>query len=287
MKTYVSTGKVGPGLIAMWMGAAIGMAVGGAVHAAGSYYNPFLMIDFLLIVLAGGGVFALTKWAVSAAKCRNAMMGSLVGFTGAVVWVLASHAALFWLIARTAPPGTNPTFMEYVSFRMQTGWTIGKHGTGIPITGWGVVAVWAVEAGSLLFVGWTGGREAARKPFCEACDTWANKELHEFSMPGLTPERMKEMGQAMTLEQILTPPLGEIKESNRMLVYRVHGCPKCEKVGFLDLIDRTLTIDKNGEAKPKDREVGSRIVLSSDEVEAVGELKTDVHEITMKGRLPK
>lgn len=280
---YTASGKIGALTIPIVVPAALAAALLGVVETALVTFIPLVILGALITMMAAAGLFAVTRWFVMLGKCRSAAMGALIGVAAAAACVAAGHLALFLWEIRNLPPDVHATWWDFVQFRVQTGWTIGKTSTGMPVTGVGVWIVWGAEALLFLGAGLLGGRSAAREPFCEPCDRWANKVAHEFALPGLSDQTIDRMKTAADLETFLTPPLEEIRPADRELSYKVRACPSCDRAAFLDIAVKTTTFDKNGKPQTSTTALGSTVVLTPEEAAAVGQLKDDVREITAKG----
>lgn len=87
------------------------------------------------------------------------------------------------------------SFWRFMSLIASEGLAIGEYGgTGIPVSGLFVWLLWLVEIGITGAVIAVLGREAATKPFCEACQDWYNKEV---LLGGVAPEQIADFDQAI------------------------------------------------------------------------------------------
>jgi len=210
-------------------------------------------------------------------KCRSPIVAALIGIAAGSVAMAASHYTAYLWTLRSLPAGGTLGFFDYLDVRAKVGWSFGKRSkSGMPITGWMVWTLWALEAAVVILAACVGASKAACQPFCETCHAWADKEAQKFGIPGLTPGSIERISESDGLDEILSPPLEEIGPGPTVLNYRVRSCPKCERVAFLDLEKQTTTYDKKGQATVANASVGSCLALSPEEVQAIDQLKADI-----------
>jgi len=235
------------------------------------YAGVFIAAGFAVAV---GFAVALVVWT---GKCRNMLAGVAIGLVAGVVAVAAGH---YWNYVETVGAAGQPiTLAEYFKVKAATGWRLGRAKSGIPITGFWVYAIWTIEALATLIAGVIGGVGASDSPFCEACDTWADKSKKTVDLPGLSDASLAAAKAATEFEQLVTLPLSEIKPSPRRLAFVVKGCPKCDQCMFLNVLVKDEKPGDEGKTEETEEELHQNIVLEPWQVEALTQLESDVQAV--------
>ena len=274
---YAPSGRFSPLVFALVFPGVIAGAAVAWVYQFAEHWIPLIYVN---AVLVGGFAYALgyiSRSCIRMAKCRRPLIGGLVGLTIA----LGGFAAgFFWLWDRVNGGGHAISFWRYLQLRVDAGLRIGSHsagsGSGIPITGFFVYLIWAIEGAVLLLTGFIMGSAAAGQPFCETCNAWADSKKQTFEIPGLSDESIGAVRRAQDIDVLLTPPLSEVKPSARSVVYEVRACPVCDQVGFLTSRIKSIVVDRKGKAQTKVTNLHDHLVLSKDAMEAVAQLGRDV-----------
>jgi hypothetical protein len=176
------------------------------------------------------------------------------------------------------PEGSPVGPLDCLRDRAAAGWTVGRHGSGIPITGIFAYLIWLIEAGILLVIPFGGGLDGAGTPFCERCSITAKKKDRKFLVPGLSTESIDSLAKSEELATLLTPSLSDIRPSECGVEYAVTKCPRCASLGFLTLTNVLVTTDKRRKKETKRTELITAVELNADEIEAIARLETDAAE---------
>jgi hypothetical protein len=245
-----------------------------AVSAALAWVYQVLVDLIPLLVVKGfiamGFMLALgvvARWGMRVGKCRNAgiawVSGLLVGGTA----LAASHVFAYINLHASAgiPLSAAMPVADYIQLRTDTGWTFGRGGSGIPIRGALVWAVWVVEAG-LLLLGGVFGVSMVASPFCENCLKWADHKKTEFMVHGPSEEAIAQVKGATDVVAVLDVKDGENEPAE--LKYALLTCPKC---GGLPTLAVTLKrTSRKGKKKSTSTTVlKTGILLAEEEAETV------------------
>ncbi|MBY0311241.1 MAG: hypothetical protein K2W85_04165 [Phycisphaerales bacterium] len=284
---YAPSNRVGSNTFLLLIPMLIAAGVLGAIYGVVMKYIPLIILDILAVMgfAFASGLFA--SLAVKIGKCRSPVFAIGYGVLAGLIGLVASHYAGYLLETRGVLPA--PTLWEYVQWRVDNGWKIGRASTSgnrTPINGVFVWIAWGVEAGAIVWVSAKMARAQAREPFCEPCERWATLETLKFGVPGLSMETTNRM-RSGNLEEILTPPIAEIDHAPSSLEYRVRTCPACNASRFLDLKNKIVTVDKKGKVTENTVQVGGFIQLAPEEAEALGQLRDDVSTILAAKMTPQ
>ncbi len=276
---YSPSGRVGSNTFLLLIPMLASAGLLGAVYGVAMHFIPVMIIDAALVI---GFVFA-SGWAAQivlrVGKCRSPAFAIFYGVLAGAVAIALSHYVVFELSIRNLP--TRPTFMQYLDWRVKTGWRVGRgssFGRGMHIVGSLVWICWTAEALMVLIGSALLARKQTSEPFCESCERWALRSPLTFSAPGLSAATVERM-RSGSLEEILSPPLSEIDHVRSQLRYRVRTCPSCQASNYLDLEHALVTTDKKGKATESTTRVGPTLQLAPEELEAVRQLGEDISAI--------
>lgn len=205
---------------------------------------------------------------VRSVRCRNPMLagavGALLGFTA---WAASFVFAWWWTVRGIQNP---VGFFGYLPRRAEVGFSIGRSGGGMPITGGFVYALWIVE-GLILVIGtMLPMRREAKKPFCESCAKWGDthKLSFEVARPSQATVEMIEKAKELTA---LVPDPSKKEEpgpEGTRLMYNVLGCPACGGVDHLN-VDFYYWVMENKQPKEKKKRLQGSILVGAEELDAI------------------
>lgn len=277
---YLPSNRIGSNTFLLLIPMLIASGVLGVIYGVAMRFIPLIILDLLLVF---GFAFVsgyAAMLAIRIGKCRNPLFALAYGLLSGLVGVAASHYTMYLLQCGGMSP--MPSFMDYVHLRVKSGWTIGRVSSsssgGAPISGFFVWLCWGIEAVVIILGAGLRAQSQAFEPFCEPCEQWATKESVRFAAPGLSTATINQM-RSGKFEDILSPPMNEVKVSNDSLTYRVRVCPSCNSASFLDLIRTVIVTDKKGNTNEKKQVVCNSLQLAPEEVEAVTQLRDDVSAV--------
>ena len=229
---------------------------------------PFIYLNFIVAVGFGLVLAFPTMVALRLTKCRSRLAGMLIGLMVGAVGLAASHyfaytAAAFGQVGVVAGQGGPAvSFSEYISQKTDAGWTIGRHGAGIGLTGFFVWLIWVIEGIGLLVLGIGGGLMAADSPFCEKCGCRANKKAGEFTVACVSPGTVERIRAADSVREMLADSGGGA--STDTLKYTVTRCPMCDGLTTLEIEFETMVV-KDKEKEKKTEVLHEGLLLSAGE----------------------
>ncbi len=249
------------------------------------YINALLSFGAALAAALGAGL------TLQYGKCRNVAVGAVLGLllgsaalAGSHYWAYTSFSKQFAVAlsenveeADSAEPSAEApavaevalSFPSYVQLKAQLGWSVGRSGDGLPIQGTFFYIIWAIEAGILLVISTLGGVNAAKAPYCERCDAWADESQVNRVSSLANTEPVEQLQRAENVDQMLEKlPEGESEDGvRRELHYSVDRCPACKQVGWLSVKLYETSTNKKGEEETKESEVWEHIELSADQMQ--------------------
>jgi hypothetical protein len=157
------------------------------------------------------------------------------------------------------------TFTEHIKTRVDRGWNIGKAGrNGLPIRGSIVYLIWLIEVGIVLYFSVPKAVTAAKQPFAENLDTWADEAEIVMTLPVTSDEMVQRITSANSVQELLELPIPQTDQSNQFAVYTVYS------ISGHDLDDAYLTVElhdysinSEGKTEVKTRPLATMVVITS------------------------
>lgn len=238
----------------------------GVAYQVALHHIPFIYVDFLLTGLLAATIFAIVKEACRLGKCRNTRIGAALGAVAGTTGLVAAYAADHQL---GAPSGVG--FIQYIQAKATMGYIVGRGGSGLPIAGVFAYGLWLLEAGVVFLSGVVGGGSGAEAPYCEECDTPARSKVREFTISGVSAETAHAISTADSLAGLMAVPLTGPVPGGIELKYRVVGCPRCKRLGYLavSLTVPTATTLANGKKQTKTTKLHDDVQLTTEDLEDV------------------
>ena len=264
---YHPSGKCPASFVGVTAGSAVLAGVVGIVYQLALRYIPYIYLDFLATFGAVAALSFTGSYLVRAFKCRNPHIAFMAGAgLGLAAWVTSFLFAWWWTM-REMHQYIN--FLGYLEWRADNGFSIGK-GKGVPITGFAVYALWMVEGLIFLLGVSLPMRKAARKPYCEGCQAWADNHKLAFEVAAPGKATVKTIEKAKELSDLVPDPSKEEtdKQYDTRLVYSVLGCASCAAVDHLN-VDYYFTVMENKAPKEKSKRLQASILVGADELEAI------------------
>jgi hypothetical protein len=257
-------------------GALAALAVGsvsaivlGTLYAYADFYNP--IAGWVTFLVTGGTAFlqgAIVGQMLRSGQMRNAALGSLIAFATALLLLLA--AWIFWLHILLNRGGVHVsvadllaspsrTWHAIVAINAMGAWKIkGTAPTGVILS-----AIWALEAGMLLYIPVKMARSLITgAPFCETCKKWGNTRDLINVNAGDAASLRRDLEQK-DFTSLITR--GKAR-SDSTWYYRVYlqGCPACDNTQTLCVDEVSITRRKD-DTKTRVKPLVSRLLLTPDE----------------------
>ncbi len=276
LATYAPSQKFTLGFLPVLPALAAVTAGLAAVYQGIVHYCPIIKINAILCALFGMGVGWLTISVLRLAKCRNT--GLAIGMAAVMALVSLGVGHYVEYAINTQGVQGSVSFGDYIEARVQAGWSIGSRSANSrspDISGWGVYAVWGVEAVIVLGCAVYAAVEGVKKPFCEACERWVAKPV-QFGLGDFEPAVVERLRSAENsadlvgeLAGIKVVPLAEAiaASGGDALRVEVFPCPACDQTNYLTVSLKTVR-DKKVEIKA----IHDRVQISGDEARALKEL---------------
>lgn len=252
---YKASGKFNIGLVVVATLVAAVIAVGvGALYAFLSDLNPFIYLNFLLLIGVFFGVTILTGIVTSIAKSRNRIVNILIALTLSLVAYYAHWAYLCaemqdmgFFSALLHPLITIESIQLFSSIREIT---ISKSGrNGVTISGAVLQIFYAVEF--LVFLAPTVFATSVDY-FCEACNTeYSSKELFAAN-DGQLDQQVKNSSlgkygfiDGLNFDADHEALLNAENAPKSLLKLNYHQCPSCKKSSLLSINHVTYKKEKD------------------------------------------
>ena len=247
------------------------------------HWIPFIYVNFLLTLGMGVGTGMIVSFIVNNGHCRNWMIAALLGLMLLIVGLSGKYWFQYqqFLGANIEQIQNDPqipanmkdleiaafkknfTFMEHLKFRTETGWNVGR-GNGAPLTGFMVYLIWLIEAGVIGYFALTMPIAAAKEPYSEKMNTWADEAQVVMTLPVTDPEMVSKIQSASTVDDLLEIPIPKTDQSNQFAVYTVNSIPGEElEDAYLSVASITYSVNKKGEQETKEKSLVNHAVLSA------------------------
>lgn len=276
-QVYRPSGRFSPLALLLFPVFAIGVVALAYVYQLGLRWIPLIYVNFLLTWCMGMAIGKATQYVVVAGHVRNVALSLLV-FAVLVVCGIGAKFGFQFMHARNVLAEhvsqltqqelgiederqldraelerireaivTGYTFLDHIDDRVANGWHIGR-GAKAPVSGPIVYLVWVAELGIIAYFGGAIVLEAARKPYSEKLARWANSVTNEMSLPITNPVMVAKITAAKSVQDLLTLPIPDTDESNKIAVYEVHSVPDApNEDAYLNVDLQTYSQNAKGE----------------------------------------
>lgn len=245
---------------------------------------PFIYVNALLTVGMGIAIGTIAAFIVKTGHCRNVFLAMLIGLLLAIAGIggklvsqydRARHEGRAWLettneISDEERPEVlaafdgGYTFLAHLQERVDAGWNIGRGGNGAPIGGWLVYLVWVIEAGIIFYFAWTMSRGAAKEPYSEKMNLWADESESVMMLPITSDEMVSKIQAATSVDELLEIPIPKTDESAKLAQYIVNSIPGQEmEDAYLTVKTIEYSINKKGEQETTETVLVENAILSS------------------------
>jgi len=266
MQRYTHSGIVPVGgAINTVLASLVAAAIGGLVYGFLAYWlswGPLRLLMMLGYSLAVGGSIEI---AANRGKIRSPLFNTVVALL-----VVALGMWVYWGSYDVARNGMAVA---------PTAWTpAGLHRNGAELfekgsftmkrkqkaKGWLLVAVWIAEGVCVTGIIVAVARSEAQRPFCETCLEWtsAEKGLMYLAADGNEPTWQEVLAGDLTALAVFARAFEHTSPHVRLDLAQ---CPKCEHSNFVSLTAVTITKDKKGNDKTKERSLITNGAISDPE----------------------
>lgn len=284
---YQASGKFTAGTIPLMLvlGGAVA-AVLAAVYQVFVDWVPFIYINFFATLafgfLVGLALGACVRWS----HCRSAGLALALGVVVGLVGVGASHWVAYELFVREmAASDKVPTEMrqdpelvramvrvvapyeKYVSARVESGWSLGSHGSGgLPLSGWFVYLMWVIEGAMVVGLAAMVATGAAAEPYCEACRLWMPAK--PIGSRPVAADDLARLTHATNLFEFAKFAMAGGPSDSR-LEYKLCCCERCLQNHYLTVKHHRDETDSKGKVSTKSTDLLENVCITQSEIDAI------------------
>lgn len=279
LQTYQSSERVPSKFFIEAPLALAGAAILGAVYQVIMHYLPLIYLDVIICVFMGIATGYAVRLLIKSTHCRNKLAGAGLGLAAALVAVAVGHYVEYQFnrpdIIAAAPAEIRTrldarfTFWDYVDFRAEAGWSIGKAGStnanSPTISGAMSYVIWGIEAIIIAAGAIYGSFTATREPYCESCNKWADHKMVNLSVTAPSAAIVQQITAADSFDAILPDPNTSDAVTPDSIVYTITSCPACKTFHTLKVEHQTI-VANGKKLETKSKTLRERILLSSTDV---------------------
>ncbi|MBL8890271.1 MAG: hypothetical protein JNL67_09840 [Planctomycetaceae bacterium] len=276
-QVYNPSGRFSPLALVLMPIAAIAVVALSYVYQLGLYWIPLIYVNFLLTWCMGMAIGKAGEFVIVAGHVRNVAvsifllailvvlgLGAKFGFQYIHARIAFAEQLSQWTQQELGVDADRQldrdelerirkviladyTFLRHIEDRVASGWHIGR-GAKAPVSGPIVYLVWITELGIIVYFGGTVILEAARRPYSEKLGRWANSVTNEMSLPITNPVMVAKISTAKSVQDLLTLPIPDTDESDKVAVYQVHSVPNAsDEDAYLSVDLQTYSRNAKGE----------------------------------------
>lgn len=264
------------------------------VYQLGLEKIPLIYISFVLTAVFGGAMGVIGSRIVNIGHCRSVLFAALIALLLLAVGMTAKHYFQYRALASQIADvrmkqlveenGVDRkvveefrselldqtyqgmSFLKHFQVRSDIGISVGRGGgNGAPLTGLPIYILWLVEAGVIAWLGVRPPISAARQPYSETMNQWADEAEQVMTLPVTNDEMVAQIKAATQVEQLLQIPIPKDDQSNQFAVYTVNSIPGQElEDAYLSVNLVTLSVNNKGETETKENPLVRHAILSSE-----------------------
>jgi hypothetical protein len=242
-------------------GAAVA-SVAGIIYAYALYWIPFVYLNFLFALGFAGVIGAVVAVMALRGKIRNNLFVGIMAVLVTLLGMYVYWAAYAWAVAGIGNVGIRafwpPVLASFGKHLFENGsWGI----KNLTVTGWPLVAVWVIEACTILWISVSIALTHAQRPFCESCNEWTQvqQDVVRLAATGDEPVWQKVFAGDLPALAEFQPAEREAKQFVRLDLAR---CPHCEQSRFLTVSSVKITIDKKEKENVKERRLVTNAIVT-------------------------
>ena len=285
-EVYKPSGGVG---FATWLLLIVGLVITAVLALVYQYLLeliPYIYLNALMTLGLGIAIGTIAAFIITKGHCRSLVVGTLIGLALATVglgtkfvgqYYTARSAGLEFLEATNeisdeerplviAAFKDSYTLQAHLQDRIDDGWVLGRgnNNNGAGMGGWLVYLVWLIEAGIIFYFAWTMSRGAAKQPYSEKMNLWADESESVMMLPITSDEMVSKIQAATSVDELLEIPIPKTDESAKLAQYIVNSIPGQEmEDAYLTVKTIEFSINKKGEQETVENTLVENAVLSS------------------------
>jgi hypothetical protein len=262
---YAPSGAFSPVVFVYALGGLIGSVLLAGLYEFLIDLIPFIYLNALIALGFGFGVGMVGAMVIKGGHCRNRAVALVVALLIGGGGLAASYG---WGYRRTlselASQSGDATVLQlaqevsigtYLDARIQNGWSVRSS----TIDGFGVMAIWGIEALIVLGLGLLVTMGASTEPYCEPCRAWTSNE--DTKLKGLTREDAQPLLDKGDLAGVISLSDRPDADSAVRIELKRSFCPKCANTAFLS-VKEVRTEVTNGKEKETQTSLIDNVELS-------------------------
>ncbi len=277
MQTYSHSGAVPVlGALGTIVVGALTAVLGGLAYGYAFYYVPVAYLNVLFTLAFGAGIGFVVAAAATAGKVRSPRFVAIVNLGSTLLGLYVYWGAYLLALAGIDRVGLvafwPPALLDFGRYLFENGsWGLRE---GEVVKGGFLAVIWIVETGVIFGLSLTVALHDSRRPFCEACNEWTQRQrgVARLASDGSEPAWTEVLaGDLPSLAAFETADPGA-RQYVRLDVAR---CPRCEQSRFLTASAVNVVVDKQGHSSEKQRCLFTNAILTPAQfavVEACGAL---------------
>lgn len=266
---YKHSGHIGAlGLAKLIATALVGTLVACVIYAYGTFYIPFVYLNFLFTFGYGLAVGFLVVIGAKLGKVRSPAVVACCGFGFGLFAEYANWVAWLFALSKQSAVVVSPLDMLTLMQRIaEKGvWSV----KGLTPTGTVLYLIWVMEALIIIGVaGFMSWRSLKVLPFCERCNQWVDQSHKVTALDFvLDPDALRsqlERGEFVALEK-LKRTVGNTDYTELELMH----CPSCQDLFLLSVTTVVTREDSKGREEKTETTVVENLLIDS---QAFGRLK--------------
>lgn len=268
---YKHSGKVPPsGLMLAAVILIPAAIILGILYSAAVVYIPFIKLRGIATFFYGGALGALSGTVCYQAKFRSHFFVLLttLGVTLLsyyVSWGIHPAMLAMWNgenmddVISVAIMGLRPDFViGWARFIFDNGlWGMNANNA---ISGWAVVALWAVEALIIFGVALAAKMTYGNAPFCEDCNEWTEETKELANLPVSPEDPAWQQFAGGNLDAVKKLQISQ--ETPQYVELQLAACPSCTNSDFISAVGVTLSVNNDGDLQKQENDIVRHLHIS-------------------------
>lgn len=286
LKPYEESGKfsiISPVVLLLF--GVIGSVILGFIYSYAIHYIPFIYLNVVIALGFGGLMGIVTGYAGKITHVRNkkllAVMGLINGcialYFSWIVWLRIIFEG-YWFVSPSE-------FWEAIQLVNEYGtWGLGRS-SDTAISGVFLTIIWVIEGGIVVLL--SAIASTISGVYCEDCGKWIDDETTKtFEVDAFSPQNSDDLeSESQQNAMDISTRVEAIKEAvecgdfsllnklskatdaspaNTFLVVKYAKCKECNRVAYLSLEKKEITLDKKGKKDTNKTTLLDNLMISSD-----------------------